>query len=123
MNIEDPALKAVVVKAIYDSIPATTREKMLTDAVVALMTPPKGDSYYGPKPVSKLAEIFEHEVYAFARTAVKDSFETDPKIQEAVKALCVGALNKLLTDETLITGLASLISGSIKNAQDAVRNR
>lgn len=119
MNIEDPALKAVVVKAIFDSIPQEAREKMLTEAVASLLVVPPKDTW-GRPPQAKLSEIFENEVYNFARQTVREKFASDPVIQDGVKKLAAAALTQLLTDESIATNIAAILSRSIENARKAL---
>ncbi len=118
MNIDEPAMKAIVAKAIFDSITPEQRTSLLQSAIADLLNTGKTETrnYQIIKVPSALEEIFVNEVRNMARDIVKESLAKDDAMRTLISASISKALAKMGETFELSDEIALAITAAFKKA-------
>jgi hypothetical protein len=111
----DDTLKALVVKAVFDSVPQAKREELLKAAIEKLLTPER--DAYSKREKTPLQELFEQAVYGHAREVVSKMLADDPKFKEQLEGVFRDACKKVFEEqrEVTVTNMASAITNAFNH--------
>lgn len=113
LQINDDALKAIVTKAILDTISAEQRDILLKSALEHLMAP--GDpSSFGKRAPSPLERAFQSGVERYAYRLIEERLENDPAWKAAIDGLLTEAWAKFVGEKR--TEMAEKLSSALGRA-------
>lgn len=108
--MENEALKAIVVEALFKGIEEKKREELVKAALTSLLE--EKSSNWGPRK-SDLQRAFDEAIYSLARETVRDYVQKDERWNSELKKVIEAALNRVLANdsgrETLIGQIANAI--------------
>jgi len=111
LNIDDNQMQTLVAAAALQVITPESRDKLIGDAILNLLTPPTKDRYSQQQPKSVMQEAFERAVQLTANEVIRDHLESTG-VKEQIKAVIVDATVMALETkrDELVANLASGIA-------------
>jgi hypothetical protein len=97
LKLSDEQLYSMVAEALFSKLDQETVQKMVTEALAALMTPKK-DDYGRLKSPGRLQEAVEDALLRVARKVCEEEF-AKTEVQEKVSAMVKEAINKTMVTE------------------------
>jgi len=114
------AMKAAVVKVIFDSISEEERKKMIEDSIQSLLTVKKKDPYGRDSGDSPLSEMFANGVFTVAQQVIREKMQNDPELRKKIETLYSEAFTRIFETEreATITRMAQNISNALADIRD-----
>lgn len=116
LRVDEAGMKAVIAKAILDTLTPEAREQLITNAIKETLTVPQSSGGYGRKERSPLQQAFDSAVYDAANRFAAQTLTNDPAFNEQLKGLFADVANKLFASETreeLVSAIASTIRSAL----------
>lgn len=113
LRVDDSALRSLVEKSIVDSLTPEAREKIIAQAVTALLT--INESGYSSRKTSALQDAFNSAVRNVAERHAFQMLTEDPEFQAKIKSLFADVAEKLFADEGR-TALVEKMAGKMASA-------
>lgn len=111
INLSDDQMQALVAKAMFEGMTDEQKSQMITSAIQASLTKPRGDRAYGEKR-SEFQIAFDTAVYTVTNRIALEMIESDESFRAQLKGLFADAAAKLFDKEArepLVTEIAELI--------------
>lgn len=96
LNIDDENMKALIAKAIMDTLTVDAREKLIGEAIKNLLTSKRGNSYDSR---SELQVAFDSAVVSVAQQVAFQELTKDDALKDKVRALMVDAWERMAGGE------------------------
>lgn len=116
VKLDGENMTVIVTKAIFDSITAEARDKLVQDSLKAMFEKSK-DGYNGYNSQTKLQQAFEAAAYNVAHRIIQENLAKDEAFKAGVEAMLNDVVAKLFDSEArgpivdkMASGIASALS-------------
>jgi uncharacterized membrane-anchored protein YjiN (DUF445 family) len=109
MAAGDMDIRALVTKAMYESLDQGVREKLIKEALEHLITPQRA-GFGSSSEASPLDKEFRQEVSRAATEIVREKFRSDPAIRQRLHDAVQAAFDKFFAGDELADKMATAMS-------------
>ncbi len=116
IKLDEPAMQALMVKAVMDSLTPERRDEMISQALVYLVKQPEKGSY-GTQQPSPLMTAFRYAAETVVNKIAREELENDGEFKKQLESLFSDVTKKLFADEvreTMVTKICELVVSGLK---------